>query len=301
MSGGLRGGRRAVATAVVVLALAGCQTGRSGDPAAAPDGPGEHPCAQGAPEIETLVIESFDGEPPPERMEWEIAASELAQEITAVAGDRLAAVWIAWAPDRTVEVRLTEGAALPELDALVAASELDVNVAYDRAVSQAELLAVANGRSAEWGGLPGLAGVSVDDLSSRLLFSVASGDDGGAATCTAVAEILSDSGVPYAFDVFEGPTQSSVRQPVPFTSVHLVDDRTLQVSVPSCNGDPEVTALEESDAQVRLEVTSTVATPGWPSQDCLDGIEVTLEAPLGDRTLVDITTGDVVDVVRTQG
>lgn len=300
-------GTRALSGAVVVaavVALTGCQTGRGGDPGAgpgAPGDPGSHPCAQGAPEIESLTIESFEGEPPPERMDWEIAASELAQEVTAVAGDRLAAVWIAWAPDRTVEVRLTQGPALPELDALAAASELDLNVAYDRAFSEAELLAVANGRSADWAGLPGLSGMSVDTLSSRLLFYVASGDDGGASTCTAIAEILAEAGVPYAFEVFEGPTEGTVRQPVTFTEVYLVDDRTLQMNVASCNGDPELTALEETEGEVRLEVTSTVAAPGWASQDCLDGIEVTLDAPLGDRTLVDITTGNVVDVARPPG
>lgn len=298
-----RGARTLAGVIVVaaVLALAGCQTGRTDEPTDPGALTADHPCAGGAPELEALVIETLDGEPPAERMDWEMAAGELAQEVAAVAGDRLAAVWIAWLPDRTVEVRLTEGPAIPEVEALADASDLEVNLAYDRAYSEAELMAASDELAADWAAVPGLSGMSVDTLSSRLLFYVASGDDGGAATCTAIAEVLADARVPYAFEVFEGPTESTVREPVGFGEVYLVDDRTLQMNVWSCNGEPEVTALEETDGEVRLEVTSTVAAPGWASQDCLDGIEVTLAAPLGDRTLIDITTGDAVDVTRSQG
>jgi hypothetical protein len=39
---------------------------------------------------------------------------------------------------------------------------------------------------------------------------------------------------------------------------------------------------------VEVEVTSTVTDPG---DACLDTIDVALDAPLGDRELVDLTSG----------
>lgn len=89
---------------------------------------------------------------------------------------------------------------------------------------------------------------------------------------------------------------ATVRKPVEFSHVTLTDDRTLEMSVDSCNGNPEVTELEQTETEVRLEVTSTVPGPGQPGNDCMDGIEVTLDAPLGDRVLVDARTGDAVEV-----
>lgn len=299
-SGGVR---TAVAVVVVVVSLAGCQTGR-GDPTgsgAGPDLPGADACAGGAPDIETLTPYEFEGEPPPEEMDWEQVAGTFAGEVTAIAGDRLAAVWIARDPDRSVQVRLTEGPEIPGLQAAADASGLVVGIAYDRAFSEADLTAASAELSGEWAQVPGISGMSVDTLSSRLLFYVAAGDDGGAATCAAIAAILADVGVPYAFEVFDGPTESTVRGPVGFGEAALVGDRRLRMNVWSCNGDPEVTALEQTDTEVRLEVTSTVAAPGWPDDGCLDGIEVTLDAPLGARALIDLTTGDTVPVAAAQG
>jgi hypothetical protein len=83
------------------------------------------------------------------------------------------------------------------------------------------------------------------------------------------------------------------RDPRPVTEVQHVtgDRRTLIVSVGSCNGDPSVTASETAD-RVALS-----ATGGDTSDDCLDGAEVTLDEPLGDRVVIDAMTGDQVPIL----
>jgi len=78
------------------------------------------------------------------------------------------------------------------------------------------------------------------------------------------------------------------RRPVAITEARLADDGTLELGVASCNGEPEVTELVEDDDQVRVEVTSTVSNPG---DACLDLVEVELAAPLGDRELIDLSSG----------
>lgn len=67
---------------------------------------------------------------------------------------------------------------------------------------------------------------------------------------------------------------------------------TLEVGVDTCNADPEVTA-EESATEVRLSVE---VEQSETSGDCRDSVDVELEAPLGDRQVIDDATGDVVDV-----
>ena len=72
------------------------------------------------------------------------------------------------------------------------------------------------------------------------------------------------------------------------------DSTELEMSVESCNGDPVVTA-EESPTQVRLSVEG-----GDTPDDCLDSARVTLEAPLGNRTVVDEGTGKAVEVLPAE-
>jgi hypothetical protein len=63
--------------------------------------------------------------------------------------------------------------------------------------------------------------------------------------------------------------------------------------VPTCNGEPEVTMLEETEDEVRVEVVSQRQRGG---DDCLDGVQVELDRPLGDRALIDVTSGRTVRV-----
>lgn len=72
-----------------------------------------------------------------------------------------------------------------------------------------------------------------------------------------------------------------------------VDGSLLSIEVPTCNGEPEVTMLEETDDQVRVEVVSQRQRGG---DACLDGVRVELDRPLGDRVLIDVTSGRTLQV-----
>jgi hypothetical protein len=92
-------------------------------------------------------------------------------------------------------------------------------------------------------------------------------------------------------------TPETGRRPVDVTEVlRLVEPSTVQLAVSSCNGDPEITSLTQGGTRVEVEVTSTVTNPG---DACLDTIDVVLDEPLGDRELVDLTSGRTVPVPAT--
>jgi hypothetical protein len=76
----------------------------------------------------------------------------------------------------------------------------------------------------------------------------------------------------------------------------LVLPDQLALDVPSCHGDPELAQLIEGPDAVRLEVVTTQVVRG-PSDDCLDGLAVVLEEPLGDRQVVDLVSGTTLSVV----
>jgi hypothetical protein len=69
------------------------------------------------------------------------------------------------------------------------------------------------------------------------------------------------------------------------------DGRTLELVVGTCNADL-TTKTEESPTQVTVTVTARNDT----SDDCLDGVVVHLDRPLGDRRLVDGATGETVRI-----
>lgn len=290
--------RRTVAAVAVVagLWLGGCATGT-------PDaGPGaadlDDPCAGGAP-----VRNELDGPETVTETPELIAAQDeiiaLAPQAESLAGDRLGGLWMAWTPEPHLVVEVTEGPALADLETLAEESGL-VEVRYTATITRAALMAgvdEANAIAAA-SGLPWM-GSSGDELNGRWVLSVPAGDDGGAATCTAFRELLADLDIPWAFEVIDGPEESTVRGPVEITEASTADGSTLQLYVGSCNGEPEVTVLEQTGTEVRVEITSTTPAPGWPGADCLDGFELTLDAPLGDRALVDLSTGDTVRVTSS--
>jgi hypothetical protein len=79
------------------------------------------------------------------------------------------------------------------------------------------------------------------------------------------------------------------------SEVELVSATELSVTVPSCNGHPEVATLDEDNGAVQLEVVTTQVVRG-PSDGCLDAVRVVLDAPLGDRALVDNVSGEALPV-----
>ena len=91
-----------------------------------------------------------------------------------------------------------------------------------------------------------------------------------------------------------GCSMGPSRGPVRLVEAILEDSDTIAFGVPSCNGDPEVTRLEETSTQVRVEVVSAIQHGDGDA--CADTIEVSLAGPLADRELVDITTGAAMTV-----
>ena len=68
----------------------------------------------------------------------------------------------------------------------------------------------------------------------------------------------------------------------------------LELNVASCNENPTAEVVE-SDTEVGVQVTSG-RWFGRNADDCADGVVVTLNAPLGARTVVDQSTGQGVEV-----
>jgi hypothetical protein len=78
----------------------------------------------------------------------------------------------------------------------------------------------------------------------------------------------------------------------------LTSSTELSVTVPSCNGEPEVVELDESGETIRLEVVTTQVVSG-PSDGCLDVVAVVLDRQLGDRQLVDAVSGMILPITDT--
>jgi len=76
----------------------------------------------------------------------------------------------------------------------------------------------------------------------------------------------------------------------------LEGERTLVLNIDACNADENRVATTEDWETVRVSVTTDDAPGG---DDCADGVRVELAAPLGDRELIDETTGEPVEVRQT--
>lgn len=92
--------------------------------------------------------------------------------------------------------------------------------------------------------------------------------------------------------------------PWPFgeASIHGVEshpDGWLTLIVGSCDGDPEVEHLEETNTEVRVAVSATRYYGA--GGDCRDTLEAQLRDPLGERVIVDLVTDRVVTDVRPVG
>jgi hypothetical protein len=76
----------------------------------------------------------------------------------------------------------------------------------------------------------------------------------------------------------------------------LEGERTLVLGIDACNADENRVSTTEDPETVRVSVTTDDAPGG---DDCADGVTVELAAPLGDRELIDETTGEPVAVRQT--
>ncbi|GAB2466869.1 hypothetical protein [Xylanimonas ulmi] len=88
----------------------------------------------------------------------------------------------------------------------------------------------------------------------------------------------------------------SWRDRAPITQAVLLEQDLLALVVDTCGAEPEVDLLDEQEEAVQVAVISTRTIGGPGSGDCLDVVEVRLQAPLGDRPLIDVTSGDQITV-----
>ena len=87
------------------------------------------------------------------------------------------------------------------------------------------------------------------------------------------------------------------RSEVKVMEAHLLDpDRPdrLTLGVASCNGAPRV-SFRKTDVDVQVKVIA-FSTPFHGGEDCMDGVDVYLQEPLGDRVVIDRHTGQIVNV-----
>ncbi len=84
-----------------------------------------------------------------------------------------------------------------------------------------------------------------------------------------------------------GPRDARINQAT------LQGDRTLVLGIDACNGSNEAKTTERSD-QVRVKVRTDDAPGG---DDCSDVVTIQLKEPLGDRPLIDDSTGRAVEVL----
>lgn len=91
----------------------------------------------------------------------------------------------------------------------------------------------------------------------------------------------------------EEPSGPMEERPLVNASEH--EPGKLFVDVDSCSGDPEATVLETSET---VTVTASAQTA---SDDCSDLLVLELDAPLGDRVLIDGATGEPVEVSQLDG
>jgi hypothetical protein len=86
------------------------------------------------------------------------------------------------------------------------------------------------------------------------------------------------------------------RMAVSPSGVVLASPTELEVGLQSCGGDPVVDELEEDDERVRIRIVTTMVVSG-PSDDCADGLTVTLDDPLDGRTVIDVISEGPIDVI----
>ena len=70
----------------------------------------------------------------------------------------------------------------------------------------------------------------------------------------------------------------------------------LTLIVASCNKNPKISLLQETDVDVQVKVVADSELFPQSGEDCLDIVEVQLQEPLGDRVVVDRHTGRLVSV-----
>ena len=74
----------------------------------------------------------------------------------------------------------------------------------------------------------------------------------------------------------------------------------LVLTADTCNENPEVSLLRETDAEVQVMMRADAFPFRQSYPDCVEAITVQLQSPLGDRAVVDKHTGRTVSVTQPQ-
>ncbi len=94
--------------------------------------------------------------------------------------------------------------------------------------------------------------------------------------------------------------ENAGRREVSVREVWLDSPDRLVFTADTCNENPEVSLLGETDAEVRVLMSADSYPFRQSYPDCVEAITVQLRAPLGDRVVVDQHTGRVVSVVPVE-
>ncbi|WP_432562733.1 hypothetical protein [Kineococcus sp. SYSU DK003] len=77
------------------------------------------------------------------------------------------------------------------------------------------------------------------------------------------------------------------------------DGNVLHLGINSCNGDPQASVVE-TETDITVTVTA-VFQQGGDSAACMDGLAITVAAPVGERAVIDGFTGRQVDALPATG
>ncbi len=151
-------------------------------------------------------------------------------------------------------------------------------------------------------GAPEVSDVVEGETEVRLAVTVAPSSSSGTARCAGhvTVKLAAPLGDRPVVDARSGRELSVWGRtgPTPVVSATLVGVSGLLVQTETCTAQLEVTDVSESADSVRIEVTATGGTHG---RACGDGVDVALRSPLGERRLVDATTGEVIPITGAIG
>ena len=72
----------------------------------------------------------------------------------------------------------------------------------------------------------------------------------------------------------------------------------MELSIDSCTAESTSVDIDEDAEEIRFAVTTDGGNEG---PECLDSVRVTLDAPPGQRRIVDASTGEEVEVAPAEG
>jgi len=101
-----------------------------------------------------------------------------------------------------------------------------------------------------------------------------------------------------AFMFWVALTSARWRGGVSVVSAESYPDGRLVLEVRSCNGNPEVSRLAETERSVEVGVISSWDSLFFGADDCNDPLEIRLGEPLGDRELIDLHTQQTIRVIE---